>query len=334
MATQVNRGYYTTQIFYTNTDTQSAIRAMITTFVVAHGWEAVSQSLATSDVYRSLDTGGTAGNAAHYSYVELDYSIASRVVQRQWRSWTGSAGALKAQNTFYVSLVTGQSGVCTESDSGQGFDISLGGSITLNISRGRFCTYGSIPGRSGDISSGCTLVIERTRVHNADLVGGSPACILVKTGTMFRSNAHLTTSRFRWSCPVGIADGSSGLTTQCGDQSGFSCLETGEFVYSDAYYNFDRTDTYQNSIQLAVINSPGLIEGSTRAGAIFPNISKVASIPYYVDFLGALQGACRQYGASFGSLIQTKADIYGIPSGASGADTIYETMPGGIALVQ
>lgn len=333
MATQVNSGLNSTQIFYTNTDTQTVIRAMIIAFAVAHGWELVSQGLATSDVFRSLDTGGTAGNVAHYSYVELDYSVASRVVPRQWYRWVGSAGVTQAQNTFYLSTA-GAATVGTQSDVGQSFDITTGGNIKLNVARGRFYVLGSIPGRSGNITGGGSLVIERTRVDDNDIIGGSPACIFLHTGTMFSAQTNNVMTRFRWSCPVGIADGTTGLTPQCGDQAGFSCLETGEFVYS--YLNElggYGLNSPQNLVQISLINQPSFISQSTRAGAVFPNIVK-NTIVAFSAILGALQGCCKQYNAPAGSLIQTKADIYGVPSGNLGADTVYEAIPGGIALVQ
>lgn len=318
--TVTTEGLHTATVNYDAGDLIASIRSAILSFITGHGWELV-ESTTNSDVFKSLDTGGTAGNSAHYSIAELDYSVTDRLCLHQWLSWAAGVGTSKSQNLKYVSSAQANAGTATESQAGQPLAPSLGGFVQLNVARGRLYVYGSTVGLAGNIvNNGGSLIIERTRVHASDAVGGAPGCLFCHTGQIFYPQSGV--SNFKFSMPKDLAGGAN--TTQlAGDTGGFRIPETSE--YYPYYPNYYHTDTP------AMSANDGL-DGTTNAGAIYPIVGCHPAATYHVRF-GPLQGAARRYGSSPGDILTVPADANGIPV-VGGTPTEYLVVSGGIALVR
>ena len=317
-------GNNTATVAYEAGDSLAAIRALVQSFVTGHGW-VLHEATAGSDVFKSLDYGGTPGVASHYSYAELDYSVTDRVCLRQWLSWSAGVGSSKAQNLYCVNPSNSNAALFTESQVGQPLSPALGGSLQLNVARGRLFAYGAIPGLAGNVCNNAgSLVIERMRVHPSDIVGANPGCMFAHVGQMFYANMGV--AKWKWSMPKDVLGGSN-TTVASGDQGGFRVPETLE-----AYYY------YPNAYPLSAgVNAIDSVDGSVNAGAVFPmcglhpQLSGIGSNTH-IRF-GALQGAIRKYGAAAGDIITAPADALGIPS-PGGTPTEYLVVVGGLGLVR
>lgn len=320
--TLINTGIGTLDVNYQINDSLESIRQIIVTHLTGHGHEIITQSLSTSDVFRTLQYGGTTGNAEHYDFFEIDYGIPNVICLRSYRSWSGSSGIKKAQNLVYSigsSSITG-----TESDLGQPFKTSTGGALQVISHRGLIYIFGSIPGKNGNLcfNSG-TCIAERNRVHPSDIVGSSSASVFFHCGQFLLSQGSGTVNN-RWSQAEAI-DKSVNPSSASGVTGSVLCHGTME--HFTILQNLSASSALTASIY--AVDS---FDNSSICSAIHIGVGEYPGQSTTIH-MGSLQKILRKPGSAAGDTVNQIADSNGVPS-ASGTLQAFLSVPGGLSILR
>lgn len=202
------------RVTYTAGSLLAELISQVQTYLVLRGW-AVWDSAAGANAIcvRALQPGGTAGVAAHYHYIVLDFS-SGYIVTRVWELWdnTTHSGTNKALNTYYLGAAAAETALA------QRYDLTNGGILDIHAS-GRFLLlWSEIPAGIGSASGGApTLMATRERTEALDtLASGYPSSVWANGLNLLRTAGH----SYRWTLPRAPVTGSSPTTTESGQFGG------------------------------------------------------------------------------------------------------------------
>lgn len=198
------------RVSYTAGSLLSELMSQVQTYLVLRGWAVWDAAAGANAIcFRALQPGGTAGTAAHYHYLVLDFS-GGFIVARVWELWDSAThtGTNKAINTYYLGSVVAETAL------GQRYDLTNGGILDIHASSRFVLLWSEIPAGIGSASGNApTIIGTRERTEALDtLASGYPSSLWANGLNLLRATGHT----YRWSLPRGPVSGSSPTAADAG----------------------------------------------------------------------------------------------------------------------
>lgn len=203
------------RIAYTAGSLLAELMSQVQTYLTLRGWAVWDAAAGVNAVcFRSLQPGGTAGVAAHYHYLVVDFATSGCLISRVWELWDNVAhsGTNKAINTYYLGALVAESALA------QRYDLTAGGILDIHASPRFVLLWSEVPGGVGSISGGApTLLATRERTEALDtLSAGYPSAMWANGHNLLRTAGH----SYRWSLSRAPVFGSSPTATDAGQFGG------------------------------------------------------------------------------------------------------------------
>lgn len=207
--------------------------AAVEQFLLSHGWELhdATSTGSYARVYKSLQTGGTVGIAAHYSYIEVDFNTSNVLILRVWEIWDATAhtGTNKAINSY---TATGAS----SNESQHAVTVNLTANGVLEIYSYGVIASGSLRARwvlfvseVGGIRGHWVAAFERSR----DIVGYDTLTRGIPGMIWSASKLVVQNRQWVWSIPRAFTTNNTGWNQEASNLNGIYVPEVYEYLFGN-----------------------------------------------------------------------------------------------------